>query len=487
MAFQGDSIFWVEVGKIVPNPFQPRREFNEDKLKELSESIRMYGILQPLTVTRKEIQRSDGAFYTEYELIAGERRLRASRLAGLEQVPVIIRSGEDTEQEKLELAIIENLQREDLNAVDRALAFKQLAEVFTLSHAQVAKKVGRSREYVSNSIRLLGLPECMLNSLKLGDISEGHARTLLMLKERPEEQDVVYREILLKKLSVREVERIARKIASDKVRKKRWNDSDAHLIAIEKEFTNTLGTRVQISKTEFGGKLTIDYFSEDDLQKLLVLMKSQEEKENSTVNTEEGEDSGTVITEMSPEASVLAKISAATVLEAVPETIETLQKEVEAEAAEYVAPTKDLVSTNTDVEGVKEDLTPNQDIAGVVDAPQAIFPAPAELDPVASATEVREELSSELDGAIADPVDDVVPALSAKVPEVQEESEPTAPVDLQSDEFSFVREHNEEAREKDLEVPYESSEQNETPTPSEGSESKTDDDDDLYAMKNFSL
>ena len=275
MAFQGDSIFWVEVEKIVPNPFQPRREFDEAKLKELAESIRMYGILQPLTVTRKEVEREDGAFYSEYELIAGERRLRASKLAGLSQVPVIIRSGQDTEQEKLELAIIENLQREDLNAVDRALAFRQLADVFELSHAQVAQKVGRSREYVSNSIRLLGLPDYMLSSLRTGDISEGHARTLLMLKDRPEEQDVVYREILLKKLSVREVERITRKIASDKVRKKNWANTDATLIEIEREFTDTLGTRVQISKTDFGGKLTIDYFSDEDLQKLLQIVKSQ--------------------------------------------------------------------------------------------------------------------------------------------------------------------------------------------------------------------
>lgn len=275
MSFQGDSIFWVEVEKIVPNPYQPRREFNEEKLKELADSIRMYGVLQPLTVTRKEIQSDDGSFHTEYELIAGERRLRASRLAGIEQVPVIIRSGEQTEQEKLELAIIENLQREDLNAVDRALAFEQLATVFELSHVEVAKKVGRSREYVSNTIRLLMLPEYMLNSLKLGDMSEGHARSLLMLKERPEEQDVVYREILLKKLSVREVERITRKIATDKVRKKEWLKNNATIIEMERELTDTLGTRVSIQKTDFGGKLTIDYFSEEDLEKLVVIVKSK--------------------------------------------------------------------------------------------------------------------------------------------------------------------------------------------------------------------
>ena len=276
MAFQGDSIYWVEVEKIVPNPFQPRREFDEQKLKELSESVRMYGILQPLTVTRNEIQREDGTFYTEYELVAGERRLRASKLAGLSQVPVIIREGENNEQEKLEIAIIENLQREDLNAVDRALAFRQLAEIFGLSHTQVAQKVGRSREYVSNSIRLLGLPEYMLGALKRGEMTEGHARTLLMLNDRPEEQDVVFREILLKKLSVREVERIVRKIATDKVRKKHDGEFDTELIEMEKRFMETLGTRVQIQKTDYGGRLTIDYFSVEDLEGMLLRMKTEQ-------------------------------------------------------------------------------------------------------------------------------------------------------------------------------------------------------------------
>lgn len=279
MAFQGDSIFWVEVEKVVPNPFQPRREFDQNKLQELSDSIRMYGVLQPLTVTRKEVQREDGTFFTEYELIAGERRLRASKLAGVAQVPVIIREGEQSEQEKLELAIIENLQREDLNAVDRALAFRQLADAFGLSHAQVAEKVGRSREYVSNSIRLLGLPEHMLDAVKHGDISEGHARTLLMLSDRPEEQEVIFKEIKLKKLSVREVERIVRKIATDKVRKKNPAEFDANLIEFEKQFTETLGTRVQIQKTDFGGKLTIDYFSNEDLEAILERMKIEAQAE----------------------------------------------------------------------------------------------------------------------------------------------------------------------------------------------------------------
>jgi ParB family chromosome partitioning protein len=278
MAFQGDSIYWVEVEKVVPNPFQPRREFDEHKLRELGDSIRMYGVLQPLTVTRKEVQREDGTFFTEYELIAGERRLRASKLAGVPQVPVIIRDGEQTEQEKLELAIIENLQREDLNAVDRALAFKQLAEQFKLSHVQVAEKVGRSREYVSNSIRLLALPDNILEALKVGNISEGHARTLLMLNDRPEEQQVVFEEAQLKKLSVRDVERIARGIATDKVRKKTLGEMDHELLEMEKKFTETLGTRVQIQKTDFGGRVAIDYFTVEDLESILARIKEVEEE-----------------------------------------------------------------------------------------------------------------------------------------------------------------------------------------------------------------
>ncbi|MEZ4200674.1 MAG: ParB/RepB/Spo0J family partition protein [Candidatus Paceibacterota bacterium] len=355
MAFQGDAIYWVEVGKIVPNPFQPRREFDQAKLKELSESIRMYGVLQPLTVTRKEVQREDGAFYTEYELIAGERRLRASGLAGLEQVPVIIRDGEQSEQEKLELAIIENLQREDLNAVDRALAFKQLAEAFKLSHAQVAQKVGRSREYVSNSIRLLQLPEPMLDSLKVGDISEGHARTLLMLNDRPQEQDTVYREILLKKLSVREVERITRKIATDKVRKKNWQNTDPALIEIEKQLTESLGTRVQIAKTDYGGKVTIDYFSTEDLEKLLGLIEQQKQTEatleESTAHANEGlEDLNRVGLEAETPAATVTEEQTEVVATPAEESVATETNEVTADE-----PAHPPFMTEADVKEKEED------------------------------------------------------------------------------------------------------------------------------------
>ena len=153
-----NSIFWIDADKIKPNPYQPRKDFDENRLRDLAESIKQYGVLQPLTVSRMEVQKEDGGFMTEYELIAGERRLRAAKIAGVTQVPAIIREG-DTGMMKLELAIIENLQREDLNVVDRARAFFQLVNEFKFTHNEVAQKMGRSREFVSNSLRILTLPE----------------------------------------------------------------------------------------------------------------------------------------------------------------------------------------------------------------------------------------------------------------------------------------------------------------------------------------
>lgn len=273
-AYVNDAIFWVELEKIVPNPYQPRREFDQDRLKDLSESIRMYGVLQPLVVTRKEVFREDGGMNVEYELISGERRLRASKLAGLSQVPVLIRSGEENPQLKLEMAIIENLQREDINAVERARAFERLAKEFGLKQAQIADKVGKSREYVSNSMRILSLPDEMLNALQEGKISEGHTRPLLMLLDRPEEQMVLFKEIMAKKLTVREAESLSRRVATEKIRNK-GKYLDPEIIELEKNFTESLGTRVRIEKGKEGGKVTIDFFSPDDLRNLLEKISHQ--------------------------------------------------------------------------------------------------------------------------------------------------------------------------------------------------------------------
>ncbi|HZS42775.1 MAG TPA: ParB/RepB/Spo0J family partition protein [Candidatus Paceibacterota bacterium] len=275
--FYSNSIFWIEVEKVKPNPYQPRREFDQARLQDLADSIRMYGVLQPLVVTRHEVTREDGGLTTEYELISGERRLRASKLAGLAQVPVLIRAEEENERVKLELAIIENLQREDLNPVDRARAFKRLAEEFHFKHNQIAEKVGKSREYVSNTMRLLSLPEEMLTAVSEGRLSEGHTRPLLMLIDRPDEQMTLYKEIIYKKMTVREAEAIARKIAYDKVRKKE-RAFDPELVELEEKLAESLGTRVHVERKDQGGRLVIDFFSNADLQSILDLVRSNKPK-----------------------------------------------------------------------------------------------------------------------------------------------------------------------------------------------------------------
>lgn len=273
--FQGNSIFWIEVEKIKPNPYQPRKEFDEEKLKSLAESVRQYGVLQPLVVTRREVEKPDGGIAVEYELIAGERRLRASKLAQLTQVPVIIKSGEEDALLKLELAIIENIQREDLNPIDRALAFNRLVEEFGFKHGEVGKKVGKSREYVSNTLRLLTLPEEIKQAVADLRISEGHARTIMMLNDRPEEQITLFKEVVYKNLTVRETESIARRIAHDKIRR-RETAPDPELIELEDKLSESLGTRVQIEKREKGGKITIDFFSPDDIRNIIALISNKD-------------------------------------------------------------------------------------------------------------------------------------------------------------------------------------------------------------------
>lgn len=267
--FYNDSIFWIEVDKIKPNPFQPRREFDEAKLNDLARSIRQYGVIQPLTVTRREFTKDDGGIGVEYELVAGERRLRASKLAGIAQVPAIIQDDFLDDKTKLEIAIIENLQREDLNAVDRAKAFERLVKEFGFKHTQIAEKVGKSREYVSNTLRLLMMPEEMQQALSDGKITEGHARPLLMLVDRPEEQNTLFREIMLKRLTVRDSESIARRIANDRVRKKEYLYSP-EVLEMEKQLTEALGTRVVIEVKEHGGKLAIDFMGEENLRVLFA-------------------------------------------------------------------------------------------------------------------------------------------------------------------------------------------------------------------------
>lgn len=269
-----DSVFWIDVERIVPNPYQPRREFSEAGLVSLAESIRQYGVLQPLVVSRADVEKPEGGLESAYELIAGERRLRASKLAGLKQIPVVIRQGESN-LTKLELAIIENLQREDLNAIDRANALQKLIDEFGISHAECAAKIGKSREYVSNSLRLLSLPEHMQSAIVGREITEGHARPLMTLNDRPEERETLFREIILKRLPVRAAERIARSIAQERVHK--HHRKSPEMVELEKSLTETLGTRVIIETNAEGGRLLIDFFSPDDLQQLADVLAARQE------------------------------------------------------------------------------------------------------------------------------------------------------------------------------------------------------------------
>jgi len=273
-----NSIFWIDTNKIKPNPYQPRRDFDEVHLRDLADSIKQYGVLQPLIVSRLEVEKEGGeGLLTEYELIAGERRLRAAKLAGVSQVPAIIRTG-DTEIMKLELAIIENLQREDLNTVDKARAFQRLVVEFKFTHGEIARKIGKSRESISNTLRVLALPEEMLEAISQGKMTEGHSRPLLMLVEHPEEQQVLFKEIIYKKIPVREAERLARRIAVDRVRNKELIP-DPEILELEGEFQEKLGTRVHIDRSETGGQIKIDFFSKEDLRTILdLIQKSEREK-----------------------------------------------------------------------------------------------------------------------------------------------------------------------------------------------------------------
>lgn len=243
------------------------------RLKALAESIRQYGVLQPMVVTRKEVEKPGGGLETRYELIAGERRLRASRLVGLREVPVVIREGEESDSMKLQLAIIENLQREDLNAIDRAKALAKLAEEFAFSHVEIGAKIGRSREFVSNSIRLLALPEMIQQAVVNKELTEGHARALLMLSDRPEERDTLFREIVLKKTSVRVAEQMARRIAVERIRK---HDKTPEMMEIEKSLTETLGTRVLIENRPNGGRVLIEFFSPEDLSHIVAALAAEQ-------------------------------------------------------------------------------------------------------------------------------------------------------------------------------------------------------------------
>ena len=274
----------VPIDAIVPNPMQPRQKLDPEALEELAASIREHGLIQPLIVSQippepleesitgsseGRVQPLSDAEVPRYQLIAGERRLEAARLAGLTMVPVIIR--EATPQEMLELALVENIQRADLNPLEQAMAYKHLMDDFGLTQEQVADRVGKSRAAVANSVRLLRLPEEIKNSLAQGQITEGHARAILSLDD-VDKQRKVWKAILKQGLNVRQTEETVRRLTAEPKPKRPSQPSSPETKALEERFREALGTKVQLFRSKRGGRLVIYFYSEEELQNLYDLI-----------------------------------------------------------------------------------------------------------------------------------------------------------------------------------------------------------------------
>jgi len=253
----------VAVQAIRPNPKQPRSVFDEDALQELTDSIRQVGMIQPLVV--HQVPSADADAPPRYELITGERRWRAAQRAGLQHVDVIVK--EVSPLELLELALIENIQRSDLNPLEEASAYQQLADEFGMTHEQIAQRVGRSRVSVTNSLRLLRLPSEIKSGLLEARISEGHARALLMLEDA-EEQLLAYRRVLRGKLSVRQTEELVRRLRSTPDAPTQETRRSPETVHLEQQFRDSLGTKVDLFRSRKGGRVVIHFYSEEDLQTL---------------------------------------------------------------------------------------------------------------------------------------------------------------------------------------------------------------------------
>ena len=256
----GAGITQVPVAQVVPNPHQPRSRFDPFELEELAASIREHGIIQPLVVTAAE----EGSGYV---LIAGERRLQAAKLAGLASVPVIVRQA--TDQQRLELALIENLQRADLNPLEEANAYQELADQFNLSHDEIAARVGKSRVAVTNTLRLLKLPKAVVEALVEDHITEGHARALLALTSN-KAMEAALKTILAQDLTVRQTEELVRKLGGEKSRTKAKHKPGADLVALEEKLRSSLGTKVTLRASKKGsGTVVIHFYSNEELDSLL--------------------------------------------------------------------------------------------------------------------------------------------------------------------------------------------------------------------------
>jgi ParB family chromosome partitioning protein len=258
-AVPSSGITHIPIEKIRSNPRQPRSRIDSDALSELASSIREHGIIQPLIVTQSEIP-------DEYTLVAGERRWMAARQARLSKVPVIIREASD--QQLVELALVENVQRADLNPLEAAEAYRQLSEDFGLSHEGISERVGKSRVTITNTLRLLNLPESVKESLVDEEISEGHARALLGLSS-PQAQSAVLQTILKKNLNVRQTEDLVRNLSGQRSQPVEKPEPPPEIKAIEERLRSYLGTKVNLNQRRKGGTLVIHYYSEEELNSLI--------------------------------------------------------------------------------------------------------------------------------------------------------------------------------------------------------------------------
>lgn len=259
---ESKSVSMLKISDIEPNKSQPRKMFNEDRLNELAESIKQHGIVEPLIVVKKD---------DYYEIVAGERRFRAAMIAGLTEVPVVIKDY-STEQ-IVEIALIENIQREDLNPIEEAKAYKQLIDEFSLKQDEVADKVSKSRTAITNALRLLKLDERVQNMVIEECISSGHARTLLAIENKEEQYDIACT-VFDQKLSVRETEKLIKKLNNKETPKKKIELDNKDIYAdFEEKLKQSMGTKVSINrKSNTKGKIEIEYYSETELERIIGMM-----------------------------------------------------------------------------------------------------------------------------------------------------------------------------------------------------------------------
>ena len=258
---ESDVLKNLKIVDVEPNREQPRKNFNQEALEELAESIKEYGLIQPIVVTKK-----DGY----YSIIAGERRWRASKLAGLTEIPAIVR--EDDERKNNEIALIENMQREDLNPYEKALGIKNLMTTYGLTQEEIAKKLGKSRSAIANTVRTLNLEPRVLEMAKEGKLTEGHCRALLSITD-PEKQYLTAINMLERGATVREVEQTGKEINKKQVSKEQLKRHAILYRDIENTFQGFFGTKVKLNPGKKRGKIIIEYASNDDLERILNLMK----------------------------------------------------------------------------------------------------------------------------------------------------------------------------------------------------------------------